>query len=88
MITVEEINSEITRLEAQPQSYQTISTLADLYTVRDHIRLPLSDGTDFQKACAGKRVNDILAIFDELMETLMMMQPRMYDLVMKRLTTI
>ena len=88
MVNLDEVNAEIARLEAQELSYQTISKLADLYTVREHSRITQTDGTDFLKLCAGRNVKDVIDLFDELMSALMVMQPKMYDAVIRRLTTI
>ena len=85
MITLDEINSEIEKLEAQKQTYQTISVLADLYIVRDALsRNVLPEDNEFRQACSRSR--NKMEVFDELMSTLQVIQPKLYDCVMKRLT--
>ena len=85
MITLDEINSEIEKLEAQKQTYQTISVLADLYIVRDALsRNVLPEDNEFRQACSGNPAT--MAVFDELMAVLKVIQPKLYDCVMKRLT--
>lgn len=98
MIIIDEINGEIAKLEAQTQTYQTIERLAALYTVRDHNTIPTMEITrtetspveveatsPFLSLCAGEPVCDVLAVMDELMSTIQVMMPRLYDGVMRRL---
>ena len=98
MIIIDEINGEIAKLEAQTQTYQTIERLAALYIVRDHNTIPTSkvtpaepsmvtteSGTQFMTACSGHPMCDGLAVMDELMSTLQVLMPRLYDGVIQRL---
>ena len=94
MINLDEINGEIARLESQAVTYQTIEKLALLYIVRDHITLseqkpsgvvPQVNKSDFLIACSGKPVCDTMDLFDELMSTLQVIQPRVYDAVMAKI---
>ena len=88
MISIDEINGEIAKLEEQPTSYAIIERLSWLYTVRDHLS-PVGDmpegDSDFMKACKGKAVCEIMDIVDELMTVLQAVQPRLYQAVMERL---
>ena len=89
MITLDEINGEISKLQAQPPTYQTIGVLADLYIVRDAMQrteIPQESSTEFRQACSGNP--DALTVFDELMSTLQIVQPKLYECVMRKLTTI
>ena len=91
MINVDEINTEIVKLESQPTSYATIERLSWLYTVRDHIApvtgadIPKGD-SEYYCACAGRSINEIMSIMDELMSTLMVIQPRLYEAVLAKLS--
>ena len=97
MVNLDEINGEIAKLENQPSTYITIERLAMLYIVRDHltvspVSVPAVSGldiphgdSDFMCGCAGKTINQVMEIMDELMETLSIIQPRLYDAVMDRL---
>ena len=98
MIIIDEINGEIAKLETQTQTWQTIERLAWLYTVRDHNTIPTSqltpsepgiiqvDSTSpFLSKCAGNPTCEIMAIMDELMTTLQVLMPKLYDSVMRRL---
>ena len=42
--------------------------------------------TDFARAIDGKAQKDVIPILDELMSTLQMIQPRLYDAVMAKLS--
>ena len=90
MIDIEEINSEIAKLESQLTSYAVIQKLSWLYIVRDHLKptpvgeIPHGD-SDFMKCCAGKSVCEIMGVTDELMSVLMVIQPRLYNAVMDKL---
>ena len=41
--------------------------------------------TEFSQAIQGKRTNDVLAVIDELMETLSAINPRLYASVLRRI---
>lgn len=91
MINLDEINSEIAKLESQGTTYATIERLSWLYTVRDHIaeqpKGKIPDGeSDFRKCCSGKAICEVMDVMDELMETLLIIQPRLYDVVMDKFT--
>ena len=91
MISLDEINSEIAKLEDQPATYQVIERLAFLYIVRDHLDpqkpsgIVQGGGSDFMAVCCGKPTADVMAVFDELMSTLQIIQPRAYEAVLKKL---
>ena len=48
-------------------------------------RLHYDSGTDFSRAIDGRNPDDILPIMDELMSTLQVLMPRLYDGVMRKL---
>ena len=103
MINLDEVNGEIAKLEAQPATYVTIERLAWLYIVRDHITLstareivsetntgviPEAGTSDFLMACAGKPIASIMQIMDELMDTTQVLQPRIYNSVLKKVQNL
>ena len=91
MINLDEINSEIEKLESMSASYTTIEKLSWLYTVRDHLS-PTKDveapdrNTEYILACSGKSMKCVLEVMDELMSTLLVIQPRLYNAVMDKLS--
>ena len=96
MINLDEINGEIAKLESQPASYGSIEKLSWLYIVRDHLTIspaPAVTGkeipqgnSEFCCACAGKSINQVMDVMDELMDALMIIQPRLYDAVLVKLS--
>ena len=92
MINLDEINTEIAKLEAQPLSYATLEKLSWLYTVKDHnTERPTGEipkgKSEYLCACSGKSVGDVMIVMDELMEVLAVIQPRLYGAVINNLTT-
>ena len=97
MVNIDEINGEISKLESQPATFVTIEKLAWLYIVRDHLTItpvsvPTVTGTEipkgdseFMQACSGKSISQVMAVMDELMDALQVIQPRLYDAVMNKL---
>lgn len=76
----------------------TCRNLAAFYTILDHmnenntISEPKLDegysydsGSDFCLAIRQKSMDEIMALFDELMETIQVVNPRLYTSVMKKL---
>ena len=98
MINLDEINGEIVRLESQTQTYVTIEKLAWLYIVKDHITLsspavreefvPEVGDSEFLQACAEKSVGQVLPIIDELMDSMRVLQPRIYDSVLRKIRSL
>lgn len=78
----------------------TCRNLAAFYTILDHMNgnntisepIPKLDenysydsGSDFYLAIRQKSMDEIMALFDELMETIQVVNPRLYTSVMKKL---
>jgi transcriptional/translational regulatory protein YebC/TACO1 len=89
MLSVDTIEAEILELESNDTTYAVCSKLADLYTVRDHIKskaiaetneagIEYDTGTEFADAVNGKCYSDVFPVLDELMETIRLLQPRVY----------
>ena len=96
MISIDEINGEIARLESQPTTMVTIEKLASLYVVRDHLTISspvtgseIPEGeSEYYCACAGKTVCEVMSVMDELMSALMVIQPRLYSAVIQQLNPV
>ena len=88
MISLDEINDEIAKLESQPASYATIEKLSWLYTVKDHLSpgggIP-SGKSEYMCACKKKSVPEVMDVMDELMDALVIIQPKLYYAVMDKL---
>ena len=93
MINIDEINSEIAKLESESTTYGSIQKLSWLYTVRDHLTVPVVKGDEIPKgdseyycACSGKSIDEVMAIMNELMDALSVLQPRLYNAVLMKLS--
>ena len=91
MMNLDEINGEIAKLEQQPATYASMEKLSCLYVVRDHLTASPAGAeiprgaSDFMQACAGKTIKGVMQVMDDLMDALMILQPRLYDAVMEKL---
>ena len=96
MISLEQISGEIAALEEEKPTYVSMQKLANLYIVRDHMILePVKTVTqdyvtgvsdsEFSKAISGKSVSEVMKIVDELMDTIMVVNPKLYDSVLRKL---
>ena len=88
MISLDEINAEIAKLENQPASYATIEKLSWLYTVKDHLSpgggIP-NGNSEYMCACRRRSVPEVMDVMDELMNALMVIQPKLYYAVIDKL---
>lgn len=100
MITIMELDGAIRECEAAPTTYQNCEKLATFYTILDHIQEepqveeysydgPQGVGnfgdSDFLNAVEGKDENKIWSILDELMDTILITNPRLYQGVMRKI---
>ena len=96
MISLEQITGEISALEEEMPTHAVMQKLANLYTVRDHmviqspatavseVVVAVSD-SDFMKRIDGMDTKALLLVVDELMSTLSVVNPPLYDSVMRML---
>ena len=78
---MDELNYEIEQLEGKAPTYAIMQQLASLYTVRDHIPKLESDFAQL----AFRDINKTLAVMEELMNTIAVINPKLYDGVMNQL---
>lgn len=95
-----ELDNAIEELLDAPSSYKGCLKLAVFLFLRDHLypgekeperkQVETAQGgeTEFRQAIAGKRVNDLLPVFDELMEATAAYNPRLYTATIMRLHEI
>ncbi len=95
MITERDLLEAIEECEAEPPSFTSIKKLANLYVVYDHlygtpkprvgsIILTKEDG-EFWDSVNGKDINKVLAVMAELMESLEVLYPKVYQSVIKKI---
>ena len=95
MISLEDIEREISELEARETSYKQCERLSVLYTVRDHL-LPMKadettaqlSGSEFLEACSSVSYPALMRILDEHMSALAIVQPREYASVIERVRSL
>ena len=98
MISLEQLDGEIAALEEKDPTFVIMQKLAALYTVRDHMVLeknnpvtvaletvPSFGDSDFARLVAGKEIQTVLSTIDELMTTLAVVNPRLYNSVIGEL---
>lgn len=100
MITQRELDGAIRECENAPTSYQNCEKLATFYTILDHLysdkeRKVIENVSDvigdygdseFLQYIQGKDSQTVWLVMDELMQTLQIVNPRLHDGVMRRLT--
>lgn len=86
MIQLKDIEQSIRELENSQPTYQTCEKLADLYIVREHLNtIGVEGDSPFLKKLKGKRMDKALSLIDELMETLEVINPKLYESVLMRI---
>ena len=101
MITLRELDGAITECENAPTTYQNCEKLATFYTIREHAfreegtELEYSydppqgigdfGDSDFLQAIQGREEAEIWSIMDELMDTILITNPRLYQGVMRKI---
>ena len=103
MISIEQIGGEIAQLEEEKPTHATMQKLSALYIVRDHMilgnedepqtvmvtgKVPMISESEFSKQIYDRDVKKVLPVLDELMETLRLIQPRLYNAVMVKLAEL
>jgi len=100
MISKRELDGAIRECEDAPVSYQTCEKLATFYTIRDHIAVEPTEvaysydeppgigdygESEFLQAVKGHPEGEILLLMDELMQTILITNPRLYQGVMRQI---
>lgn len=88
MINIDEIESEIKKLENGDLNYPNIQKLSWLYTVRDHIDGTIRDvgGNEFLDSCNGCDKNKFFDVMSEHFDTIKILHPKEYNAVIERLS--
>lgn len=101
MITKRELDGAISECENAPTSYQNCEKLATFYTIREHAFKEEStelgysydqpQGIDdygeseFLQLIKGRSEAEIWLLMDELMQTILITNPRLYDSVLRKI---
>lgn len=90
MISLDEVEKTILELESKDTSYAVCEKLAYLYIVRDHIKPNGSvevrtEKSDFLRTVSKKETVDVIEVIDELMQTVSVVHPKLYEATMQEL---
>ena len=104
MVDLDIINGTIAEWEAKDLTFLTVEKLAWLYIVRDNALMKLkesephdmeimppvaiSSGSEFMEACYRADPVKLWIVLDDLMESIKMLQPRLYDATLTRIKSI
>lgn len=99
MFSKNELLDTIEELEDAPKTFQNIQKLATFYSIYDHLyrrphdaqepvkqtRIEEYGDSEFLQSVAGADTEKLFLILDELMETVKVLQPRLYDAALQRI---
>ena len=97
MLSQRELDGAIREFEDAPTNYENCAKLATFYTIFDHLYgehdVPKTPeeivgyygDSEFLKMAGGKNAESIWSILDELMDTLKVLNPRLYDGVIRKM---
>ena len=98
MLNRKELQTAITECENAPTNYQNCEKLATLYTLYDHLyaqrqepeanretTVEVIGDTEFLEAVNGMKAQDAWNLMSELMETIRILQPKLYNSVLSRI---
>lgn len=104
MVDLDIINGTIAEWEAKDLTFVVVERLAWLYIVRDNALMRVKDqtgeepvvmpavaissGSEFMEACSKANPAKMWPVLDELMETLKVLQPKLYEAIIERLNDI
>lgn len=101
MFSKNEILDAIDDLEEAPATYQNAEKLATFYSLYDHLfvtKEPMNriesiqeviigkyGDSEFMRTIEGKKAEDVWPVMDELLQTIQMLQPRLYNATIEKL---
>ena len=95
MLSIDEVERTILELEKRDTTYATCERLAWLYIVHDHLTQRIArekaraadmEGSPFLAACSGAEIEEILRVMNEHMDAVLMIYPKEYDAVVKKIS--
>ena len=93
MLSLDTIDIEIKNILEHGNNRADISCLADLYICREAMREkpePMAErikaeGSEFASCINGKCFSEILPFLEELLETIQVIQPKLYDAFLRKI---
>lgn len=94
-MNIQEINSEIDRLEVSQTNYENCSKLSILYIIRDHMAQPKNviaeysnPTSEFLSVVGGAPINDVLLIIDEHLNCMKLLYPKEYLAIINKIRNL
>lgn len=102
MINKQDLQEAIEQCERAPMTYQNCEKLATFYTIYNHLyaerapkaekvtetKVSVSGNSEFFRSINGLPASSVWSIMEELMETIQITNPRLYDSVMQKIENI
>ena len=103
MLNRRELLNAINECESANDNFQNCQKLATLYILYDHLYADRAEpeveriqmqivqtdkDSDFMSAINGKQVESVLDLVDELMQTIKILHPRLYDSALRKANEI
>jgi hypothetical protein len=91
VVNIDTIEHEILELEQKDPSWAVVERLSWLYTVKDHLEPSIKfygGYTDFEQACEGKNLQDLMQVIGEHMEALRIVYPNEYEKVVSKINNL
>ena len=97
MLSQRELDDAIREFESAPANYENCKKLATFYTIFDHLYnepdvekkqvdvIGSYGESEFLNIVSNKRAEDVWLVLDELMETLKVVNPRLYESVIRKM---
>lgn len=91
---IQEIEVEIKRLEQEDNSYQNLSKLAVLYSIKDHYRDNRRitgysyASSEFLNAVANAPIDGVLDILNEHMDAVKLLYPKEYSVIINKVRSL
>lgn len=96
-MNIEDIVSEIEKLEQSDSNWNNVQRLSWLYTVRDHMAgdqprseepIVTSGSSVFLQSVGGKNAGSVMKVIDEMMEATQILNPKLYENVLIRINEL
>lgn len=99
MLNRRELLNAISECESANENFQNCQKLATLYILYDHLYsepkspeveriqmeiIETDRDSEFMQLINGKKIEPVLDLIDELMETIKILQPRLYDSALRK----
>lgn len=96
MVSLEEIEREISELETRDTSYRLCERLAWLYVCRDHLRPQVGygtvtqnlEGSEFLELASGVSYPALMKVIDEHLDAIRLLYPKSYESLLDKIRAL